>query len=70
MAGRSATSVRTCSCASWPNWHFGSEVVLEELDIPLVHPVDFTGRADSIIEAQIPGVDFTRWAAPLAVFGG
>jgi hypothetical protein len=51
-----------------PNWHLGSKVIVEELDIPLEHPIDLTGRADSVIEAKILGVSFSWWATPLATF--
>jgi hypothetical protein len=50
------------------NWHLGSKVIVEELDIPLEHPINLTGRTDSVIEAKILGVSFSWWAAPLAAF--
>jgi hypothetical protein len=52
------------------DWPVGSEVVFQELDIPLVDPVDLIGGTDTVIETKISGVRFARRAAPLTVFGG
>jgi hypothetical protein len=48
----------------------GPDVVLQELNIPLVHPVDLSGRADAIVETKFLGAPLARRTVPLTAFGG
>src|SRR5215469_6855027 len=47
-------------------WRFCSQVVFQELNVPLVGPVNLTGGTNAIIEAQRAGFGFTWRATPSA----